>query len=125
MNEPTEKLTEKQLREKLEAFSTDFQEVVLRYHAHPSPEGLDHVVHGLLHFHVGEDFERLHEEKGGDVLLVEDLKVDSLTLVEISFQAEDLVGYAIQIEDFEDIHSLTDLQVFLRQELFPDAIATG
>jgi acyl carrier protein len=125
MNETPEKLSEEKLREKLEAFPADFQEAVLRYHATPNADILDQIVHGLLHYHVGEDFEELHGQKGGDVLLVEDLQIDSLTLVEISFQAEDFVGYAIQIEDFEQIHSLADLQTFLRQEVFPDSTSTA
>lgn len=118
MNKPSEKLTEEKLREVLEPFPPEFQTEVLRYQAQPNPESLDRIAHGLLQFHVGEDFTTLHEEKGDDVQLIDDLGIDSLTLVEISFHAEDFIGYAIQIEDFEDIHTLADLQAFLRHELF-------
>jgi acyl carrier protein len=121
MSEIFEKTPEQRLREKLEAFPPEFQQRVLDYKGRPTPEGLALIVHGVMAYHGGETFVTKYAEKGGAVLIVEDLGFDSLTLVEISFQAEEFVDFVIQIPDFADIKTLDDLQAFLRRKIFPAA----
>jgi acyl carrier protein len=119
MSEIFEKTPEQRLREKLEAFPPAFQQLVLDYKARPTPEGLAQIVTGVMAYHGGETFVAKHAEKGGAVLIVEDLGFDSLTLVEISFQAEEFVDFIIQIQDFANIKTLDNLQTFLRKKIFP------
>ncbi len=121
MSEIFEKTPEQRLREKLEAFPPEFQRRVLDYKAKPTPADLEAIVLGVMAYHGGETFAAKHAEKGGAVLLVEDLGFDSLTLVDISFQAEEFVGFVIQIPDFAGIKTLDDLQGFLRRKIFPAA----
>jgi acyl carrier protein len=119
MSETFEKTPAQRLQEKLEPFPPEFQQRVLAYQARPTPEDLAQIVLGVISYHGGENFTARHAEKGGAVLLVEDLGFDSLTLVEISFQAEEFVGFIIQVQDFADIKTLDDLQAFLRRKIFP------
>lgn len=119
MSEIFEKTPAQRLQEKLEAFPPEFQQRVHAYKAQPTPEDLAQIVLGVISYHGGENFTAKHAEKGGAVLLVEDLGFDSLTLVEISFQAEEFVGFIIQVQDFADIKTLDDLQGFLRGKIFP------
>lgn len=121
MSEISEKTPEQRLQEKLEAFPPEFQQLVHAYKAQPSPELLAPVIVGVIAYHGGDNFTAKHAEKGGAVLLVEDLGFDSLTLVEISFQAEDFVGFIIQPQDFADLKTLDDLQAFVKGKLFPAA----
>lgn len=121
MSEFLAKTPEQRLREKLEAFPPEFQQLVLDYKAKPTPGSLAQIVTGVIAYHGGETFTAKHAEKGGAVLIVEDLGFDSLTLVEISFQAEEFVDFVIQIPDFADIKTLDDLQAFLRRKIFPAA----
>ena len=125
MTQLPEKTAEERLRQKLEAFPADFQELVLAHRAHPSPESLAQIVSGVMAFHGGDTYTQKFAEKGNDALLVEDLGFDSLTLVEISFHAEEFVGIIIQVEDFAAIKTLGDLQGFLRGKLFPDAASAS
>ena len=125
MSEIFEKTPEQRLREKLEAFPPEFQELVLAYQTTPTPAALEQIVLGVIAYHGGENFVTKRAEKGDAVLLVEDLGFDSLALVEISFQAEEFVGFIIQIQDFADIKTLADLQAFLRKKLFPAAATAG
>ena len=119
MTDSSANSSSQKLREKLHDFPEDFQQAVLGYQDDPSPSKLDLIVIGLLHYHTGETFVSLHKEKGGEVLLVEDLSLDSLALIEVSFQAEEFIGFILHIEDFADIKSLADLQNFLRDRIFP------
>ena len=50
--------------------------------------------------------------------MVEDLELDSLALIEISFQAEEFIGLIIHIEDFADIKTLGDLLAYLNNCVF-------
>lgn len=119
MTQPIEKTPEQRLREKLEAFPEAFQQLVLAHQKAPTPDSLAQIVLGVMTFHGGDNFTTLHAEKGDALLLVEELGFDSLTLVEISFHAEEFVGFVIQIEDFAKIKTLGDLQEFLRGKIFP------
>lgn len=119
MSEIFDKTPEQRLQEKLEAFTPEFQQLVLAYKKQPTPEGLEQIVLGLMAYHGGENFTAKLAEKGGAVLIVEDLGFDSLTLVDISFQAEEFVGFIIQIQDFANIRTLAELQAFLRGRIFP------
>ncbi len=125
MTQIPEKTSEERLREKLEAFPVEFQNLVLAHKAAPSPATLSEIVLGVIQHHSGDVFTAKFAEKGDALLLVEDLGFDSLTLVEISFHAEEFLGYIIQIEDFAHIKTLGDLQGFLRKKLFPEAAATA
>jgi hypothetical protein len=107
------------LREKLRDFPEEFQQAVLGFKGNPTPAALDVIVIGLLRYHTGETFTSMYEEKGGAVLLAEDLGLDSLALIEVSFQAEEFIGFVLQIQDFENLATLGDLQNFLRGRIFP------
>lgn len=121
MTQLPEKTPEERLREKLEAFPPEFQQLVLDHHKTPTPDSLAQIVLGVMAYHGGENFTHLYAEKRDAVLLVEELGFDSLTLVEISFHAEEFVGFVIQIEDFAAIKTLGDLQAFLRTKIFPES----
>lgn len=119
MNESSEKLPVEQLQEKLEPFAEEFRNDVLSYQTQATPELLERIVNGLLSYHTGEDFAHLKAQHGDAVRLVEDLELDSLALIEISFHAEEFVGLVIHIEDFADIKTLGDLLGYLKERIFP------
>jgi acyl carrier protein len=122
MTQIPEKTPEERLREKLEAFPEDFQQLVMAHQSAPTPATLARIVTGVMQHHGGDVFISKFEEKADGVLLVEDLGFDSLTLVEISFHAEEFLGYIIQIEDFAQIKTLGDLQGFLRKKIFSESV---
>jgi len=124
INEPL-RLTEEKLREKLEPFPQEFQEIVLAYRRAPSPELLGKIVTGILEYNGGDLFREQRAQKGGAVRLVEDVNLDSLSLVELSFQAEEFLGVIIKLEDFPKIRTLDELQGFLRAKAFPPAAPTA
>ena len=121
MKSESEKIPEEKLREKLEPFPPEFQELVWTYRRAPSPEVLAKIVNGIMDYHGGEVFREQHAQKQDAVRLVVDLAFDSLTLVDLSFQAEEFIGVVIQLEDFPKIKTLGELQAFLRAKAFPAA----
>ncbi|HVS51207.1 MAG TPA: acyl carrier protein [Opitutaceae bacterium] len=124
MTAAPEKTPEEKLREKLEPFPPEFQELIWDYRRTRTAATLEKIVRGMLEYHGGDVFRTKYAEKQDGVLLVEDLGFDSLALVEISFQAEEFVGIVIQLEDFPKIKTLGDLQAFLREKSFPAAAAS-
>jgi acyl carrier protein len=114
MSAEPDKKQEEKLQERLEAFPPEFRELVLSYRRRPAPEVLDQIAYGILAFHGGEMFRKKYAEKRDEVRLIEDLGFDSLSLVDISFQAEEFLGIIIQLEDFPQIRTLRELQAFLR-----------
>lgn len=119
------KLTLAEVEARLEPFPAEFRESVLAFRTRPTPDLLEQIVTGLLRHNVGEHFDRTYKEKGENTNLVEDLKMDSLSLVELSFQAEDCVDYVIELEDLKHIRTFGELTAFLKNRLFPDQNQAG
>jgi acyl carrier protein len=105
------------LREKLERYPDAFRDLVLAYREKPDPGALDRIVVGLVEFHQGDAFKRKLEEKGDAMLLVEEAGLDSLTFIDISFDAEDLFGVVVELQDMSGVRTLRDLKELLRKRI--------
>jgi acyl carrier protein len=103
------------LMEKLSAYPDSLRESVLDFKKKPSSELLDAVVTEILRYHQIENFEAIRKEKGDAMSLVEDLGLDSLTMTEIAFDAEDFLEISISNEDMLAITTLQDLKDFARK----------
>jgi 3-hydroxyacyl-[acyl-carrier-protein] dehydratase len=80
---------------------------------------LPDVVRGLIEHFVERDA-RATLRNGGDCLrLAEDLGVDSLTLLEIVFLAEDVLQVSIDNEDLRPCRTVGDIRDFLAAKLRP------
>ena len=93
----------------------------VRFASHRDAAALDLLVRGVLVFHlpartaatVPPDPATLP----GTTRLVEDLSVDSLTLVELGFLLEDVLGVRLENEALRSIVTLDDLTGLLRTRL--------
>jgi acyl carrier protein len=91
-------------------------------------EHLPAVVHGLIEHYV-ERGSRAKLERGGDDLrLVEDLALDSLTMLEIVFLAEEVLQVSIDNEELRPFRTVGDIKKFIVSKMggaSPQGLALG
>jgi acyl carrier protein len=75
---------------------------------------LTRLVGALFKYLDVPDFESKLDEKGDAASIREDLGVDSLTLAEILFYTEDLLGLRIPNEDVLNLTTIGDLKKYLQ-----------
>ncbi|MFP4202944.1 MAG: acyl carrier protein [Opitutales bacterium] len=116
------------IRERLEGYPGPFQQKVMAWRAKPESALAPELAEGILRFHIGEGITQKLKAKGDDSLLVEDLGLDSLTMVEIAFEAEEFLGLSLNDDELRAIRSFGDLRNFIEeraQELSKEKRASG
>lgn len=103
----------------LEGYPAGTVDAAVRYAEAPSAEALERMVVGVLVFHLPS---RPDGPLDPDTLprsarIVADLAVDSLTMVELSFLMEDLIGVKLQDEDLRAIVTVDDLLQVVHQRV--------
>src|SRR6202142_1571166 len=82
-----------------------------------SAQFLPAIVHGLIeHFVEGEARAKL-SRSDDNLRLVEDLAIDSLTMMEIVFLAEDVLQVSIDNEELRPFRTVGDIKRFLASKL--------
>jgi len=91
-------------------------------------EHLPVVVQGLIEHYV-ERSAKAKLERGGDELrLVEDLSIDSLTMLEIVFLAEEVLQVSIDNEELRPFRTVGDIKTFIVSKMggaYPATLAFG
>jgi acyl carrier protein len=78
-----------------------------------STDQLPAIIHGLIEHYVERDA-RAKLERGDDSLrLVEDLAIDSLTMLEIVFLAEEVLQVSIDNEELRPFRTVGDIKQFI------------
>lgn len=95
----------------LEGYPAGTIDAAVRYAEAPSAAALDRLVLGVLVFHLPArpDGPLDPDTLSRSARIVADLAVDSLTLIELSFLMEDLIGVKLQDEDLRAILTVDDL----------------
>jgi|SRR5271165_6538791 len=105
------------LREALRRCSASTREAAIEFRRTGNADCLPAIVDGLIEHYV-EAGVRAKLRRGGDGLrLVEDLAIDSLTLLEIVYLAEDVLQVSIDNEDLRPFRTVGDIKVFLASKL--------
>ncbi len=112
-SKPSGSRLSERVREKLKSYPVGFRNTVLEWANCPSRELAIRVVEEILRYQLGEKFDTIYMDKKGIMLLVEDLGVDSLTMIEIVFDAEEFLGVSITNQEVLALKSFDDLVVFL------------
>ncbi len=111
----------KRADESLVGFPERIVNAYYSYAESPDPVSLDVVVLGVLHFYLAKKPADALDAFPGGTRLVEDLGVDSLTMMDTVFTVESL--FEIKMEDAElpRILTLDDLRQYLRRRTGLDA----
>lgn len=105
------------LRDALRRCSAATREAASGFRRTGSVEFLPAIVHGLIeHYVVREAREKL-ARADDNLRLVEDLAIDSLTMMEIVFLAEDVLKISIENEDLRPFRTVGDVKRFLASRI--------
>lgn len=87
------------------------------FRASGSDVAFDQAFAGLIQHHLSRPPTKPVAELPGDTKLVEDLGLDSLTMVEMAFLFEDLFGRKLPHDEFVRVVTLDDLRTLLRRRM--------
>jgi 3-hydroxyacyl-[acyl-carrier-protein] dehydratase len=105
------------LRDALKRCSPSTREAACEFRRTGSPDHLPTIVHGLIEHYV-ERGARAKLSRSDDALrLIEDLAIDSLTMLEIVFLAEDVLQISIDNEELRPFRTVGDVKKFIASKL--------
>jgi acyl carrier protein len=104
--------------DKLSAYPDALRDLVLAFRESPDADKADRIVLAILRYHQADAFEGVYAAKGEASVLVDDLGLDSLTMTEIAFEAEDFLDISISNEDMLRIKCIADLKQYVRRSIF-------
>ncbi len=105
--------SEAALRDSLKRCSSATVEAALAYRKRRDPDLLPSIIIGIVERYVESDLRGKLTEGDDDVRLMEDLGVDSLTMMEIVMLVEEVVGMQINNEELRDLRTLGDVKTFI------------
>jgi len=105
------------LRDALKRCSAATREAASAFRRTGSAEYLPAVVHGLIEHYVEREARAKLSQADDRLRLVEDLAIDSLTMLEIVFLAEDVLQISIDNEELRPFRTLGDIKWFLASKV--------
>lgn len=110
-NEASEK--EAKIRESLRRCSEATIQAALEFNRTGAKEQLLPIVLGILERYVEPDLRpKLRESGNADLRLIEDLALDSLTLMEIIILVEESLGISISNDEARSLRTVEDVRAF-------------
>jgi acyl carrier protein len=104
---------EQALRETLKRCSPATIEATLAYHRDSNPAHLPTIVSGIVERYVEPDLRGKLATGDDDLRFVEDLGIDSLTMMEIVLLVEDVARVQIPNDDLRGLRTLGDVKVYI------------
>lgn len=108
---------EKHLHEALKHCSAATFAAACRFRLHGEATQLPAIILGLIERHVEPDLRTKLTEPNDDLRLVEDLGIDSLTMMEVATLAEDVFRVSISSRELCEIRTLGDFKRFMNAKL--------
>ena len=101
------------LRESLKRCSPSTFEAAVQFRKTGNPEHVPAVVIGIIERFVEPDLRAKLKDADDDLRVVEDLGVDSLTMMEIVILVEDVLQLSINNEELRNLRTVGDVKVFI------------
>jgi 3-hydroxyacyl-[acyl-carrier-protein] dehydratase len=101
------------LRDALKRCSPSTREAACAFRRTGSPDHLPAIVHGLIEHYVERGVRAKLARSDDGLRLVEDLAIDSLTMLEIVFLAEDVLQISIDNEELRPFRTVGDVKQFI------------
>jgi acyl carrier protein len=105
------------LRDALKRCSPETREAATGFRRTRSAEYLPAIIHGLIEHYVEREARAKLARADDDLRLVEDLDIDSLTMLEIVYLAEDVLQISIENEDLRPFRTVGDIKRFLASRI--------
>ncbi len=122
VNTTLNSLEKNQLRESLRRCSEATILATLEFQQTRSPELTLQVVVGILERYVDPELRPCLLEAGAELRLVEDLALDSLTMVEIVMLVEEVLGITVSNEEVRSLRTVGDIRAFIDGKAAPKAL---
>lgn len=101
------------LRESLKRCSPSTFEAAVQFRRTGNPEHVPAVVIGVIERFVEPDLRTKLKDADDDLRLVEDLGIDSLTMMEIVILVEDVLQMSINNEELRNLRTVGDVKTFI------------
>ena len=108
---------ESSLREALKRCSESTIESAVEFRKTGNPELVGPVVIGIIERFAEPDKREMLKNASDGLKMVDDLGLDSLTMVEIVLAVEDATGASIDNEDVQKIHTLGDIKAYIAAKM--------
>ena len=108
-----------QLRDTLKRCSPSTREAACEFRKTGRVDCVPAIVNGLIEHYVDPDVKAKLTQPDDHLRLVEDLAIDSLTMLEIVFLAEDVLQISIDNEEIRPFRTVGDVKAFLADRLGP------
>jgi 3-hydroxyacyl-[acyl-carrier-protein] dehydratase len=111
------------LRDALKRCSPSTREAAFAFRRTGSLDHLPAIVQGLIEHYVERGARAKLKGADDGLRLVEDLAIDSLTMLEIVFLAEDVLQITIDNEELRPFRTVGDIKRFIASKLAPRSAA--
>jgi acyl carrier protein len=101
------------LRESLKRCSPSTFEAAVQYRKTGNPDHVPAVVIGVIERFVEPDLKIKLKEADDDLRLIEDLGIDSLTMMEIVILVEDILSLTINNDELRNLRTIGDVKTFI------------
>src|SRR3954468_23366043 len=101
------------LREALKRCSPSTFEAAVQFRKTGNPEHLPAIVIGVIERFVEPDLRMKLKDADDDLRLIEDLGVDSLTMMEIVILVEDVLQMSINNDELRNLRTVGDVKTFI------------
>ena len=116
MSAPTEQELQN-IKTALKRCTPETVEAAIRFRTTHDLGALPTVVYGIIERHLPPENTRSMADAGDDTRLVEDLGIDSLTLLEIVLTIEETIGISVENEELRDIRTLGEVKTFIVRKI--------
>lgn len=105
------------LRDSLKRCSAETREAAREYRRTGNVACVPAIIHGLIEHYIEPDARSKLNASDDSVRLAEDLAIDSLTMLEIVFLAEEVLQVSIDNEDLRPFRTVGDINRFVAAKL--------
>jgi acyl carrier protein len=109
--------TPEEIRRDLWGFPKSCIDAAVRFHATGAPEALIAMLPGMIEFHLPSGAVKPPADVKDDYHLRQDLGLDSLSLTEMAFKMDEVLGVSIEIREVTGIETVGDLKDFILGKL--------
>ena len=108
---------DKYLRDALKRCSPSTREAACAYRRTRSPDYLPAIIHGVIEHYTERGMRMKLSRENDSLRLVEDLAIDSLTMLEIVFLAEEVLQITIDNDELRPFRTVGDVKSFITAKL--------
>jgi acyl carrier protein len=109
--------TREEVHADLWGFPKSCIDAAVRFHSTGAPDALIAMLPGMIEFHLPSGAVKPSADLKDDHRLKQDLGLDSLSLTEMAFKMDEVLGLSIEVREVAGIETVGDLKAFILGKL--------